>query len=39
MTAAVPGKAEILPRRGDVIHLARGLLVTHAVDLIIVGPE
>src|ERR1700730_8454147 len=38
-TAAIPGKAEILTGIGDAVHFARGLLVAHAVDLIVVGPE
>src|SRR6202163_265253 len=38
-TAAVPGKTEILTGTGDAVHFARGLLVAHAIDLIVVGPE
>src|ERR1700738_5029480 len=38
-TAAIPGKAEILTGIGDAVHFARGLLVAHAIDLIVVGPE
>src|ERR1700682_1521932 len=38
-TAAIPRKAEILTGIGDAVHFARGLLVAHAIDLIVVGPE
>src|ERR1700737_3307944 len=38
-TAAIPGKAEIQTGIGDAVHFAGGLLVAHAIDLIVVGPE
>src|ERR1700732_4181620 len=38
-TAAIPGKAEIQTGIGNAVHFARGLLVAHAIDLIVVGPE
>src|SRR5258708_14043019 len=37
--AAIPREAEILAGIGDAIQFARGLLVAHAVNLIVVGPE
>src|SRR3954452_17958641 len=38
-SAAIPRKAKILARAGDAIHFAGSLVVAHAVDLIVVGPE
>src|SRR6266576_1912750 len=38
-TAAIPRKAEILTSIGDAVYFARGLVVAHAIDLIVVGPE
>src|ERR1700737_4421583 len=38
-TAAPPRKAEIQTGIGDAVHFAGGLLIAHAIDLIVVGPE
>src|SRR5712671_7323150 len=38
-TAAIPGKTEILTGIGDAVHFARRLIVAHAIDLIVVGPQ
>src|SRR3954466_16194470 len=38
-TAAIPRKAEILTGIGDAVNFSGGLLVAHAIDLIVVGPE
>src|ERR1700720_1035802 len=38
-TAAIPGEPEILTGIGDAVQFPRGLIVAHAIDLIVVGPE
>src|SRR3981189_3085592 len=38
-TAAIPRKTEILTSIGDAVYFTRGLVVAHAIDLIVVGPE
>ena len=39
MPAAIPREAEVLPYLGDVVHLSRGNIVTHAVDLVVIAPQ
>ena len=39
LAAAIPGEAEILAHLVDTVQFAGRNVVTHAVDLIVVGPE
>src|SRR6476620_12576438 len=36
---SVPREPEVLSRCGNAVHLSRRLIVSHAINLIVVGPE